>query len=117
MKKFISLLLFILITSITAFAQTDIEGTWDMKKDGTIVTIKKADSIFEGFVISTESEADIVGKKVIRDIKPTKNGFEGEIYAIKLDKWLEAKFKPDGDIMEVKASLGFVSRTMEWDRK
>ena len=88
-----------------------------MKKDGTVVNIKKVGNIFEGFVKSTESEADIVGKKVIRDIKPTKNGFEGEIYAIKMDKWLDAKFKPNGDIMEVKASLGFVSRTMEWDRE
>ncbi|KXX69524.1 hypothetical protein AVL50_15750 [Flammeovirga sp. SJP92] len=102
---------------MTVYAQYPIEGKWDTKNHGTILSISKNKEIYEGFIKSTGSKKAVEGKQMIRNIQPTKNGFEGEIYSIKQDKWLDAEFYPKEEIMEVKVSVGFLSKTVEWERQ
>ncbi|WP_044213517.1 hypothetical protein [Flammeovirga sp. OC4] len=117
MGKYISIFLLFFFTSVSVFAQHPIEGKWDTQRHGTILSIKKNKNIYEGFVKSTGSEKIEEGKQMIRNIQPTKNGFEGEIYSVKQDKWLTAEFYPEKEAMEVKISVGILSKTLEWERK
>ncbi|NLR91545.1 MULTISPECIES: DUF2147 domain-containing protein [Flammeovirga] len=114
MKKFIALLIFSMISFIS-FGQ-DIKGKWNTGKEDTIVEIK-GDDVLEGKISSTHNPKGKVGTVILRDLKKKGDHYEGEIYSIKKDEWYNADVKVVDDHLEVKVSVGFLSKTVEWKKK
>lgn len=117
MKKYLTTILLITFSFLSAYANNPIEGNWDTKNYGTIVSIKKVDGVLKGIIKSSGNKNAKEGMQIIRNLKATDDGYEGEIYSVKRDKWMDAEFTRNGDVLEVEVSVGFISKTVEWDRK
>lgn len=117
MKKYLTALFIILLTALSIYAQNPIIGKWDTKNHGTIISVENVDGQLQGIIKSSGNPKAKEGTLIIRNLKENKDGYEGEIYSIKQGKWMDAEFTPMDNMMEVKVSVGFISKTVEWERK
>jgi len=113
MKK-TALLFLIAFTAFTASAQEAIEGLWNTGTQNTIVEIKPQKDELKGFIQSSDNSDVEIGKLLIKDIEKKGKVYEGQLYAIKRSRWVNATFKPNGDRMTVTVSVGPRSKTIEW---
>lgn len=113
MKKTIILLL-ILFSTFSIYAQSSIEGIWDTGNDNTKVEIKKIDGKLEGKIASSDNTKATIGKLIIKELQEDGDEYKGKLYAIKKSRWVDAVFAQKGQKLIMTISAGFRSRTVEW---
>ncbi len=73
-----------------------------------------------GTVVRNDKFPERVGREVVKSIKADdseENLWHGQVYAEKLGEYKEAEISlPEPDRMEFKIKVGFMSRTIEWNR-
>lgn len=97
-------------------AQNDISGIWNTGEDETKIEIKRLESEWKGRVLSSNNSDFKPNTVVLR--KLTKKGelWRGQIYAPKRNEWYNVEITQKENLLSLEVSLGFLSRTIEWER-
>ena len=114
MKNFILIILF--LGTFSVFGQSNFNGTWDTGEDNTIIEISESAGKIVGKIKSSDNPKATIGKVMVKDLKKNGTKWEGKIYAAKRQDWYDAVLTPKGNILEIKISVGFMSKTVEWKR-
>lgn len=115
MKK-TAVFLIVLFTSFSAYAQSPIEGVWATGKDNTMVEIRGTDDVVEGKIHTSDNAKAEIGKLIIKDLREDDGSYNGKLYIIKMQRWVNATFSPKGEKLIVTVSAGFRSKTVEWEK-
>lgn len=105
-----------LFTSFSVNTQSPIEGVWATGKDNTKVEIIEVDDVLEGKIQSSNNTNVEIGTRIIKDLRKGDGSYKGKLYIIKMQRWVNATFSPKGGKLIVTVSIGFRSKTVEWDR-
>ena len=113
--KQLSIILFILFSTLSINAQQPIEGIWNTGKENTKIEIKKSNNEIEGTILSSDNVKAPVGKLMIQEVVEKNGVFKGKLYAIKKGKWVDAVFNRNGNTLNITVSSGWMSKTIQWD--
>lgn len=115
MKK-TAVFLMVLFTSLSTYAQSPIEGLWATGKDNTMVEIRGTDDVLEGKIQDSDNAKAEAGTRIIKNLREEDGSYKGELYIIRMQRWVKATFSPKGEKLIVTVSAGFRSKTIEWER-
>ena len=110
------ILIVLTICSYSIYGQSNIIGTWDTGEDNTIIVISESIGKVVGKIKSSDNSKAIIGKSLLKELKKSGAKWEGKIYAAKRQKWYDAILTQKGNILEIKISAGFFSKTVKWKR-
>ena len=116
MEKLISPFIIVFFTSLSAYSQSTIEGVWATGKDNTTVEIKATDDVLEGKIKASDNTKAEVGTRIIKNLREDDGSYTGELYIIKMQRWVNASLSPKGEKVIVTVSAGIRSKTIEWER-
>ncbi len=114
-----SLLITILFISLSCFSLSASEkfpGIWNTGNHNTVVKIEKKNDVFEGRIISTDSDNAQPGTLIVKDMKYEKGEWIGKIYSPKRDAWYNAAFSMGDETLTITVTVGFFSKTVEWKK-
>ncbi len=112
--KIIAFIVLIIISSLSAIAQEPIEGVWNMCKDNTKIEIYPKDGVWFGEIISSDNHKAKVGTDILLNFKKKGDSWEGQIYAVKKDKLVNAVIEPVDNKLLVEVTAGIFTKNMEW---
>lgn len=115
MKK-LSIFLITLFFSVTLSAQESLKGTWSTGEENTKIQTYQKDGKWYGKIISSDNPKAEIGFDVLREFKKEKGEWSGKIFAAKKGKLMDAKIKPEEDLLEISVSAGFFSKTLKWKK-
>ena len=98
------------------FAQNQLEGTWDTGKHNTLIQIFPSADGGLGKVISSDSPKAKKDDIVIKNLEMEGSHWKGQFYIPPLDSWQEAKFEPSGKSAKVTVKVGWLKKSIEWER-
>jgi uncharacterized protein (DUF2147 family) len=114
-KKILLVLIFCLTGSVV-FAQGDLTGTWDTRKQDTIVKIYEKDGQYFGKIISSDNPEAEIGKQIIKNFKHEDGEWKGKLYAVKQKRWFDAKMEIKDNNLEITISVGFFHKKIVWNK-
>lgn len=109
--KTLLIFLGLLLTSFSINAQQSIDAIWDTGKQNTTIEIKNG----EGKIYSSDNIKATKGKLMIKEINKIDNKYKGKLYIIKINKWVDAVFVPNGNLLSITISTGWQSKTLKWN--
>jgi uncharacterized protein (DUF2147 family) len=115
MKSLISII--VIFCSLPAFGQADLSGIWATGDDNTIIEISDVDGQFTGKIKSSDNQKAKIGKVILKDLKQNGSKWMGRIFAARRGEWHDVEIKPNKDVLELKISVGFFSKSLEWKRQ
>ena len=96
----------------------DISGFWKHADEPGWIEINLDEG--KGTVVRNDKFPDRVGREILKDLKVdgSEQGlWTGQIYAEKLGEYKDAEITlAEPDLMTIKVKVGFMSRTVEWQR-
>lgn len=98
-----------LLTSMNA--QQSIDGIWNTGQENTKIEINST----TGKIHSSDNKKAPIGKIIVKDLNKINNTYEGKLYLIKRDRWVDAVFVPNGKSLNVTISAGFQKKTLVWN--
>tara|TARA_Y100000389_G_C17321482_1_gene443304 strand:- start:391 stop:741 length:351 start_codon:yes stop_codon:yes gene_type:complete len=104
------------LCSFSVFGQNNLTGTWDTGEDNTVIEITKSAVITSGKIKSSDNPKATIGKVMLKDLKKSGSSWKGKIYAAKRQEWYDAVLTRKGNILEIEISVGFFSKTIEWNK-
>jgi len=110
------ILLALSLCSISIFGQSNLNGTWGTGEDNTKIEISESDGKVTGKIKSSDNPKATIGNTMLKDLKKSDSSWKGKIYAAKRQEWHDAVLTQKGNILEIKISVGFFSKTVEWKR-
>ncbi len=117
MKPYRICLIAALLSSPQAIAQ-DIAGFWKHADEPGWIEISLEEG--KGTVVRNDKFPERVGREIMKDLateNPEQAVWKGQIYAEKLGEYKDAEITlADPDRMSIKVKVGFISRTVEWQR-
>ena len=105
------------LCSVMNYAQSDLSGAWDMGEQNTVLKMELENDIYIGTIISSDNPKVDIGKLIVKDVKQNKGIWQGKLYAVKKDNWMDAEFSPENDKLSVKVKAGFMSKTLMWTKE
>jgi hypothetical protein len=109
-------LLFLLFLTSSVFAQDMHQGVWLIGENGAKVKTYMKDGEWFGKLVSSDNPKAPIGTDILRHFKLVDGVWKGQLYAIKRDKLMDATIQPSNEKMEIKVSVGFFSKTLEWKK-
>lgn len=116
MKKITFLLIFTILSSTYIVAQTPIDGVWNTGKDNTKINITEENSIWTGKTLSSDNENAKIGTVMLKDLEKKGKTWHGKLFFAKKNVWYNVKIQPNGDQLELTIKVGFISKTITWER-
>ncbi len=117
MKLYFIYLVTAFLASSQAIAQ-DITGFWKHAEEPGWIEISLEEG--KGTVVRNDKFPERVGREILKDLvseNPEQAVWKGQIYAEKLGEYKDAEITlADPDRMTIKVKVGFISRTVEWQR-
>lgn len=107
---YLSLLLSLFITS------DEYKGFWQTDKENTVIKIYEENNAYYGEIVSSDDPKVKTGTKILRDFTYTDGVWKGKLYAIKMDKLVDAEMLLNNKALEVTAHLGFMNKTIKWKK-
>ncbi len=108
----------LLMLSSVVVAAGDLAGIWQHESEPVWIQIEANETV--GRVQRNDNKPEAVGFEMIRDLAHTGNDkvrWTGQVYAAKLGEFKSAEIELiDEDVMRFKVKVGFMSRTVEWQR-
>jgi len=96
----------------------DVSGFWKHAEEPGWIEINLDEG--KGTVVRNDKFPDRVGREILKDLKVdgSEQGlWTGQIYAEKLGEYKDAEITlAEPDLMTIKVKVGFMSRTVEWQR-
>ena len=53
-------------------------------------------------------------RKIHQDVKSSRKGYKGKLFAAKKGEWMDAELKEKDNKLSITVSAGFMSKTVEW---
>ena len=108
----------LLMLSSVVVAAGDLAGIWQHESEPVWIQIEANETV--GRVQRNDNKPEAVGFEMIKDLAQTGNDkvrWTGQVYAAKLGEFKSAEIELiDEDVMRFKVKVGFMSRTVEWQR-
>ena len=108
----------LLMLSSARVAAGDLVGIWQHESEPVWIQIEANETV--GRVQRNDNKPEAVGFEMIKDLAQTGNDkarWTGQVYAAKLGEFKSAEIELiDEDVMRFKVKVGFMSRTVEWQR-
>ena len=114
--RFIQLAILPLLFSPMSLFASELAGLWQHEKQPAWVEIQFEGDSATGTVRRNEVKPEAVGFEIMRDIVVDGDEWRGQIYAEALGEYKDMTVRLNGDEMEVKVKVGFMSRTVKWRR-
>lgn len=99
-------------------AADDIDGFWKHADEPGWIEISLDDG--KGTVVRNDKFPERVGREILKDLvadDAEAETWRGQIYAEKMGEYKDAEITlADPDRMKIKVKVGFMSRTLEWQR-
>lgn len=115
MKKLLLPLLF-LLGPLVSHAQHNLQGLWNTGKENTVVHVVQEDGGFVGKVASSDNSRAVVGKVVLKDIKPNGDHYTGQLFVVQQNKWFDVSLRPSASTLQLVVSAGLNQKKVEWAR-
>ena len=111
----VSVLLMLSSAMVTA---DDLTGIWQHESEPVWIQIDANETV--GRVQRNDNKPEAVGFEMIKDLVQTENDearWTGQVYAAKLGEFKSAEIDlVSEDVMRFKVKVGFISRSVEWQR-
>ena len=108
----------LLMLSSAMVAAGDLAGIWQHESEPVWIQIEADETV--GRVQRNDNKPEAVGFEMIRNLAQSGNDnatWTGQVYAAKLGEFKSAEIELiDEDVMRFKVKVGFMSRTVEWQR-
>lgn len=102
---------------ITIFSYPDAYiGNWKTNKDNTKIEIYQKDDALFGKIISSDNEKAKIGTNILQNFKYENEKWIGKVFAVKINKLVDAEMKIVNGKLEVAIDNGFFSKTIEWQK-
>ena len=96
----------------------DISGFWKHADEPGWIEISLDEG--RGTVVRNDKFPERVGRQIIKELQADgskENLWRGQVYAEKLGEYKDAEISlAEPDLMQFKVKVGFMSRTIEWER-
>ena len=118
----IARLLFIVITTLLAplALAAELAGLWQHEELPAWIEVKVEDGVATGTVVRNDEYPDRVGRVLLKDLKAAGDEpdlWRGQVYAERFEEYKDAQVSmPEQDQMQIKVKVGFISRTLNWNR-
>ena len=109
-------LIFLSLYSLNTFAQSEITATWDAGDDNTLIEIIESESELVGKIKSSDNPKAQIGSIMLKDFKQKGDSWTAQLYSAKRKKWYDVEIQPKNELLELKISIGFMSKTLEWKK-
>ncbi len=100
-----------------AFAD-DISGFWKHAEEPGWIEINLEEG--KGTVVRNDKYPERVGREILKDLQADSSEqglWRGQVYAERLGEYKDAEIVlSEPGLMEIKVKIGFMSRTVEWNR-
>ncbi len=103
-----------ILSSTSIFAQKSLDGVWQTGVDNTKIETYQKDGAMFGKIISSDNPKAKTGTDILRNFKKNGDSWEGQLYAVKRDKLVNAIIIPTQNKLLIKLSVGFFSKNLEW---
>jgi hypothetical protein len=107
-------ILLMMLSSTSLFAQQSLDGVWQTGVDNTKIETYRKDGAWFGKIISSDNPRAKTGTDILRNFKKNGDLWEGQLYAIKKDKLVNAIITPTENKLLIKVSVGFFTKNLEW---
>ena len=110
-----TVLLSLLFFLNSAVAAASLDGHWRLSDKPVWMTIESA----VGLVAFSKEDPDARGKILLRNLRATEGGnrWQGQIYVRQLKAYRDADIVlTSADTMKITVKVGFISRTVNWQR-
>ena len=98
----------------------DIAGFWKHAEEPGWIEISVEDGVGKGVVVRNDVFPERVGRELLKDLRADgkrEDHWRGQVYAEKLGEYKDAEISlPESGQMEIKVKVGFMSRTLDWNR-
>lgn len=106
--------------SVSAAIASDLAGYWKLAEQPAWIEISFGSGSGRGTVLRNDNKPEAVGRVLLKDVvndKDNPGSWRGQIYAERLGEYKDAEISlPEPDHMQIKVSVGFMSRTVTWTR-
>jgi hypothetical protein len=118
----IARILFIFLTTLlTPLAlAADLAGFWQHEELPAWIEVTVEDGVAKGTVVRNDEYPERVGRVLLKDLAPDPDQadiWQGQVYAERFEEYRDAQVSlPADDQMEITVKVGFMSRTVNWNR-
>ncbi|MBI9070127.1 MAG: DUF2147 domain-containing protein [Melioribacteraceae bacterium] len=118
MKSLRNIIVVVIISFLSSnvFAQSNLCGKWIVGEQNTVIKIEQDNGIYSGKIISSDNPKAKIGKLMVKEVKKIKSKWEGKVYSPKRKEWYDAEFTVESNKLNIKISVGFYSKIVEWIR-
>jgi uncharacterized protein (DUF2147 family) len=116
MKNIVLGIAFVILAPFYAQSQSPLEGKWDTGKENTIVEILEEENELTGRIVSSGNEKVKIGTIMLKDLSKNEDTWTGKVYSLKKKEWFDVEIKPNGSVLDLKVSNGFLSKSIKWKR-
>ena len=91
-------------------------GRWHTGEKNTVVEVSEANGVATGKVISSDDPKGAPGTEVLKNFSESAGVWKGTIYAIAMDKLMDATITPSANSLAISVSVGFIKKKLTWTR-
>jgi hypothetical protein len=110
------ILVIILLSSTSLFAQFTLEGIWITGEENTKIEILQLNNKWIGRIKSSGNKSAEIGQIILRDLKKADVKWTGKIYAFKRKEWYDVEIFPAKSSLRLVISAGFLNKTIKWNK-
>jgi hypothetical protein len=114
--KNLVLLIVMFFTTISMNAQS-LAGVWNTGEDYTKIEISEDNGVYNGKIHYSDNAKAKIGNLILKDVKFSNGKGEGKIYAAKKGKWYDAILEENGNKLNITIKVGFMSKTLTWEKE
>lgn len=120
-KSLVTMLVLLLAPLVApAVAANELNGIWQHEEDPVWVEIGFEGEQGNGVILRNNKNAEVVGFELLKKLTPHEKKsltWTGQVYAQQLEEYKKATVTlPEPDVMRLKVKVGFLSKTIEWNR-
>ena len=91
-------------------------GTWNTLENNTRIQIIEEKGMLIGRIKSSDNTKVQVGKIILKDLTKTGNSWGGKIFSLKRNEWYDVEIIPQKNKLDLKIQIGFLHRSLTWEK-
>ena len=115
--KILTSILFTIFIISSLSAQDFPKGIWLTGEENTKIETYEKEGAWYGKIVSSDNSKAKIGKDILIDFKEEDGQWKGKLFAAKRGKILDAVIEPSKEILNIRVSAGFFTKTLEWKRE
>jgi hypothetical protein len=103
-----------------ALIAADLSGFWQHEELPAWIEVRFEGGVGTGTVVRNDEYPERVGRVLLKELVPDEgeaDTWRGKVYAERLEEYKDGEISlPQANLMRIKVKVGFMSRTVEWNR-